>query len=199
MPERIGDVEHQQWQIFQPKSMSPDGKWLVVEDPTPPTRNIGLLDSTGDRQLKPLIEPGFIKDNPAVSPDGRWMAYQSNETGRNEIYVRPFPAIDRRWTISTNGGERAVWSRNGRELFYVEPQGRLMAVRIEPGAEFSAGLPQLLFEGQFAAPAGRAYDVAEDGRFLMMKTVSESESPTASLIVVQNWTEDLKRLVPITN
>jgi Tol biopolymer transport system component len=197
VPERIGDIEHEQGQIFQPKSVSRDGKWLVVTYPTPPTRNVGLLDLMGDRQLKPLIEPGFIKDLPAVSPDGRWITYQSNETGRNEIYVRPFPAIDRRWTISTNGGERAVWSRDGSELFYIEPPGRLMAVSIEPGAEFSAGRPQLLFEGQFAAPGGRAYDVAPDGRFLMMKTVSESESPTASLIVVQNWLEELKRLVPI--
>jgi eukaryotic-like serine/threonine-protein kinase len=186
----------------QPKAVSPDGKFLLVEYQTSAGRNIGLVDLAGDKQLKPLIEPGFVKDNPTLSPDGNWLAYESNESGRFEIYVRPFPAVDTgRWAISANGGERPVWSRDGRELFYLDPKRRLMAVAIRPGASFSAGSPQVVFERPYALTSGgRVYDVSPDGRrFLMIKgpqATQDSEPP--SLVVVQHFDEELKRLVPTT-
>jgi serine/threonine-protein kinase len=194
-PERLGDTEATA--TLQVKSISPDGQWLVVNFPGRSTRDIGRIDLMGDRRLKPLIESDFPKDNPSVSPDGRWIAHESNETGRDEIYVRPFPGIEGgRWRISPNGGDRAVWSRDGSELFYIEPPGRMMAVSIKGGAAFSPGRPQLLFEGNYAGIGGRTYDVAADGRFLFLKTMGESESTPPGVIVVLDWLEDLKRLVP---
>jgi eukaryotic-like serine/threonine-protein kinase len=206
-PERLGDFENNQ--MVQPKGVSPDGKWLLVEFPP---RNIGLVDLEGDKQLKPLIEPGFAKDNPTISPDGHWIAYESSESGRFEIYVRPFPAVDTgRWAISTNGGQRPVWSRDGRELFYLEGipstlptdpadlKLRLMAVGIRPGASFSAGAPQVVFEGPYALTSGgRLYDVSPDGRrFLMIKSPQATEdSEPLSLVVVQHFDEELRRLLP---
>ena len=118
-----------------------------------------------------------------------------------EIYVRPFPDVSSgRWQVSTRGGTRVRWARNGQELFYVAPPGALMSVRVTRGVTWTAGGPVKLFEGPYyyGAPPnlGPAYDVSPDGRrFLMIKGAGEAPAAT-SLVVVQNWTEELKRLVP---
>jgi serine/threonine-protein kinase len=142
------------------------------------------------------------ENNPAVSPDGRWLAYESDESGQFEVYVRPFPKISTgRWQISTGGGTRPRWSRNGRELFYyvgVGAKGTLMAVSVESGSSFRAGVPELLFQGSYPAPnTGRGlYDVSLDGRRFLMIKGGDAESAPQNLTVVLNWTEELKRLVP---
>jgi serine/threonine-protein kinase len=137
------------------------------------------------------------------------IAYQSDESGRFEIYVRPFPEINAaRWTVSNDGGTRPLWSRNGRELCYSAAQGYgpsepnggiLMSVPIQPGATFSFGSPTRVVNGPFiVAQAGRHDDVSGDGRFLMIKharTAGEAAVPP-EIIVVQNWFEELKRLAP---
>ena len=134
-----------------------------------------------------------------MSPDGRWLAYQSNESGRDEIYVRPFPNIDSgRWQVSTGGGTRPAWGPNGRELFYLAADGKLMAVPVQSGATYSAGTPQVVVNTAYLNPQlGRTYDVSPDGkRFLMIKDASTQPASPRQLVVVLNWFEELKRLVP---
>ena len=122
---------------------------------------------------EPIVQTPAMEFHPEVSPDGRYIAYQSNESGRDEIYVRPFPRVnDGRWQVSTGGGTRAVWARNGRELFFVDPANMLTAVPVQTsGATFVMGNPAKLFETAFAVTlnAPRDYDVAPNGqRFLMI-------------------------------
>jgi len=158
--------------------------------------------SQGFGEPRPLVQTTFQEINGEISPDGRWLAYQSNESGRDEIFVQPFPDVGGgRWQISTGvGGTRPLWARSGRELFYLTPTGVLMRVPIEPTASFAAGTPAKLLDGRyhFEEP-GRTYDVSPDGRrFLMIKSGdgSDKTAAPANLIVVQNWVEELKRLVP---
>ena len=139
--------------------------------------------------------------NAEVSPDGRWVAYQSDESGRYEIYVRPFPEVNGgRWQVSTSGGIQPLWARSGKELFYLGPRDAVMSVAVEGGSTFGAGNPTRLFEARYSLPVfGRTYDVSPDGRRFLMTKVSGGTDQTAApsqLIVVQNWTEELKRLVP---
>jgi Tol biopolymer transport system component len=144
------------------------------------------------------------EESATLSPDGRWLAYQSNETGEFEIYVRPFPDLEAsRRQVSTNGGTRPRWSRSGRELFYYVSgggTGGLMAVAVNSDASFRAGPPQRLIEGDYQAPnQGRqVYDVSlDDQRFLMIKGLDTADAEAApQIVVVQNWFEELKRLVP---
>ena len=143
--------------------------------------------------------------NAEVSPNGQWLAYESNESGRNEIYVRPFPNVDAgRQQVSTNGGTQPLWARNGQELFY-ESMGTLMRVPVKTGATFERGTPEKVFDASpylvrpLGAGPGRMYDVSADGqRFLMIKetSVADERPPSARIILVQNWFEELKRLVP---
>jgi eukaryotic-like serine/threonine-protein kinase len=183
-----------------PYTTSPDGTRVVFRADEPKTGlDLVLLTLNKERQIQPLVQTSFNELNAEISPDGRWFAYESNESGQYEIYVRPFPdAAGGRWQISTGGGTKPLWARKDQELFYVAPTGALMAVRIAPGATFTAGTPTRLFEGRYyvgdAANVGRTYDVSPDGRrFLMMK--ADTTTPT-NIIVVQNWDQELKRLVP---
>ncbi len=128
------------------------------------------------------------------SPDGAWIAYYSDESGRNEVCVQAYPGPGRRWQVSTGGGTNPVWSPDGRELFYRQGR-RMMVVPVRIDQEFSAGKPQLLFQGQFLP---EPYDVFPDGsRFLMIQTEQDSESD--QIHVVLNWFEELQRLVPAGN
>ena len=152
--------------------------------------------------VDPLVRTRPSEFNPEISPDGRYMAYQSNESGRLEIYVRPFPHVnDGRWQVSTGGGTRPAWARNGRELFYVDPANTLTAVPVQTsGATFATGNPAKLFETAYAATltSPRDYDVAPNGqRFLMIKeNVARDRNATAGMVVVQNWFAELKAKVP---
>jgi serine/threonine-protein kinase len=193
-----------------PYSMSPDGTSVIVRSSAPGTGNdlglvrLGKAASTGKTQVEPLIQTAFNEVNGEVSPDGRWLAYQSDESSRDEIYVRPFPNVNGgRWLISTAGGTRPAWARNGRELFYFDPHGALMVVPIQAGKTLIAGSPAKLLEAKYLAGGGgtpgRTYDVSLDGqRFLMIKDAL-ADSPTlesARIVVVLNWFEELKARLP---
>jgi serine/threonine-protein kinase len=128
------------------------------------------------------------------------MAYTSSVSGRSEIYVERYPQLGSREQISTSGGLRPLWSRDGRALFFSSPDSRqMLTVTVQPGKTIVAGRPQVLFEfAMFVTAGGRPYDIAPDGRFFIIRSdEAESGAGTASnMIVVQNWFEELKRLVP---
>ena len=143
-------------------------------------------------QVKPLVETRFDERGGVVSPNGGWLACESNRSGAYEVYVQPFPAVDRGlWPVSTGGGTQPLWARNGRELFYVGPDGSLMGVPVEArGSVWSAGPPMRLVEGRyFSGGEGttvRQYDVSADGRrFLMMKEEARDANAAPSINVVQ--------------
>ena len=160
------------------------------------------LELDGTRRITPLVRSQFSERNGIISPDGRWLAYEADDSGRFEIYVRPYPDVNTgRSVVSTAGGTKPIWARSGQELIYVSPTGALMRVGVVRGASWVATTPALVVnEGYFTNPVwwGRSYDVSPDGqRFLMIKEggTDRSAAPT-SLIVVQHWVEELKRLVP---
>ena len=130
-----------------------------------------------------------------LSPDGRWLTYVSNESGQNEVYMRPFPGPDRRWQISTQGGTQAIWNPNGKEIFY-RSANKMMVVEVSTAPEVTLSPPRLLFEQRYAFGAGVTianYDVSRDGqRFVMVK----DESSAGRLNVVLNWFSDLARIRP---
>jgi serine/threonine-protein kinase len=185
---------------------SPDGSLLIFTETAPNTgEDVMQMVLDGTRRVTPLVQSPFAERNGVVSPDGRWLAYEANDSGPVEISVRPFPAVNSgRWRVSTAGGTRPLWARSGQELFYVAPTGALMRVGVERGPSWAATTPTLLVkEGYFTSPGapylGRTYDIAADGqRFLMIKGVGGTDptAATPSLIIVQHWVEELKRLVP---
>jgi serine/threonine-protein kinase len=148
-----------------------------------------------------LLNKEFSASFPAVSPDGCWMAYMSNVSGRAEVFVERYPQLGNRQPISTDGGTRPLWSHDGRELFFHSLDGRqMLAVPMQPGSTLKAGRPQVLFEAAMSIQGvgGRPYDVAPDGRFFIIRSVqTEGGGGTSpNIIVVLNWLEELKGLVP---
>ena len=139
----------------------------------------------------------FLRLFPRLSPDGRWLAYTSNEPGRIEVFVQPFPGPGGRSQISIDGGTEPVWSRDGRELFFLSGD-KMMAVQITTAPIFTAGTPQALFEGRylFGPNSVAAYDVAADGQRFLRVQPMHPDPPVDQIQVVLNWTEELKRLVP---
>ena len=149
----------------------------------------------------PLFETAFIEDRPSISPDGRWIAYESNEDGGLEVYVRPFPNVDDgKSKVSTEGGKHPVWSPDGSELFYVSGNA-MMVVPITTNPAFQHGNPEVVFEGPYDFTGFfRFFDLSPKGtRFLVRKPVDAQADDSAAppdLVLVQNWTEELTRLVP---
>ena len=201
-PERLTTSEN--WQ--NPASWSPDGKVLAFIEESPTTGlDIWVLPfGDGEHEPRPIVQTRFQEWYATFSPDGRWLAYSSDESGREEIYVQPYPGPGERTQISIKGGFSPAWARDGRELFYrVWPEGppwklRMMTVNITTDPAFIAGKPRMLFEEdryQTSDPL-RSYDVAADGRFLMLKFSEQPSEPVTQLRVVLNWFEELKRLVP---
>ena len=186
-----------------PSSFSPDGERLVFSENDLTTgTNIMTMRLDGNRRIEPLVRTPANERNAEISPDGRWIAYQSDESGQYEIYVRPFPAVDSgRWQTSTTGGTRPLWAHSGKELFYLSPDGSLMRVTVEPHTIWTASAPARVLDRvvPFAVLAGRTYDISlDDQRFLILDSASDSNAMPARFIVVQNWFEELKRLVPTT-
>jgi eukaryotic-like serine/threonine-protein kinase len=182
-----------------PGSWSPDGQLLAFSEADPRTGwDLWVLKLQGDRRPRLFLQTPYNEYAPAFSPDGRWLAYGSDETGRPEIYVRPFPGPGGKVQISTEGGVQPVWARNGRELFYRNGD-KMMSAAIEARPMLSAAKPELLFEGHYEPgifPFEPNYDVSPDGkRFLMVKG-SEQESAATQLNVVLNWSDELRRLAP---
>jgi len=193
--ERLTAGEHDE----RPQSWSPDGKYLAfVESHPTESYNIWILQME-DMQLKPFLRTDFTETCPEFSPNGRWIAYVSNESGRNEVYVRPFPGPGGKILISNNGGGGVVWAPNGRELFYRDLSGtKLMVVEIKTEPKFTAGKPKLLFElkNMMISPP-RSYDISPDSqRFLMQEAYETKTIRVKQIKLVLNWFEELKRLVP---
>jgi Tol biopolymer transport system component len=193
--EGLTTSENPQW----PGSWSPDSDVLAFSELDPTTGyDIWLLDLQGDRKPRPFLQTASNEYGPMFSPDGRWLAYVSDDTGRPEVYVRPYPGPGAKWQISTEGGVEPVWAPNGRELFYRNGD-KMMAAAVETKPMFAAGKPKLLFEGHYAAgfrPIYQDYDVSPDGqRFLMVKA-SEQEQASTQINVVLNWSDELHRLAP---
>lgn len=174
---------------------SPDGQWLIYRTSSNVT---GAGDIVGRRGAKgtqriPLVASAFTETAPAISPDGHWLAYSSNETGSTEVFVVPFPnTSEARYPVSVGGGAEPVWSRDGRELFYRNAKGSMMAVRVETTPSFSLREAAALFPDStyFRNLVHRQYDVAPDGRFLMVRPLRAHEE---RLVLVQNFFEELKR------
>jgi len=177
-----------------PHSWSPDGKWLSFHQATPATRrDLWLLPHDGDRTPRMLLATPHDERVAVFSPDGHWLAYLSDESGREEVYVQAFPSSGGRWQVSTDGGSEPMWARSGRELFY-RSGNTLMSVDIETKPTFSAGVSKRLFESRFVSNVGRAnYDVSADGKQFLMVEAIGSESRTTQVNVVQEWFEELKR------
>ena len=183
-----------------PETWSADGKTLVYWEFNQGP-DIGILLMEGERTSEPLLATEFVEAGPAISPDGGWIAYFSDETGQAQVSVQRFPDLGERVTVSTDGGREPVWSRDGRELFFRGPRG-MMVVPVETEPTFRAGDPEVLFQQRyFDFLASRTYDVFPDGqRFLMIKegpATDDGSVPLAQITVVLNWFEELKRLVPV--
>jgi len=185
-----------------PKGMAPDGRSILINETTEDgDTDLVRVFLDGGGSPVPVIRTPASETNAELSPNGYWMAYQSNESGRHEIYVRPFPDVENgRWQISMEGGTWPAWSRDGRELFYTDGDGYLVAVPVDADRAFRHGRAERLFASRYFNGQGfRAYDVAPNGRrFLMLKDVAGSDSSIAPapLIVVMHWFEEVKRLVP---
>ena len=185
-------------------AVSPAGARLVLRS-LEPSVDLLVLALTGERRMQPLVATPFIEQNAEISPDGRWLAFEADNSGRSEIYVRPFPdAAIGQWQVSTEGGTESLWSRDGAELFYRAPDGAVMRVPVERGSTWVAGTPTQLLAGRYyAGQEGvvlfRTYDIAPDGRrFLMIKEADEPQQAAAQrIVVVENWLEELKRRVPL--
>jgi serine/threonine-protein kinase len=193
--ERLGTSQNGQ----VPRSFSPDGQVLAFHENNPVTKKDIWILRLNDRKAEPFLRTAFNEGGPTFSPDGHWLAYISDESGRQEIYVQPYPGSGGKYQISTEGGSEPAWNRNGRELFY-RSGAKMMAVELATQPTFSAGKPKVLFEGRYFAIqpplTGTAYDVSPDGqRFLMVKE-NEAATSRMQINVVQNWFEELKRRVP---
>ena len=184
---------------FKPYGWSPDAMNMVFDYGPPPTLDIGLLEMEGEESWRPLLQTEANEAAPALSPDGTWIAYVSDQTGQPEIYVQRFPDLGDRRLISYGGGTAPLWSPDGRELFYRNGD-QMMAVRIDREPTFTPGRPIVVFEGQYQAMFGaisRDYDLSPDGqRFLMIKAGDENAA-TPQIHIILNWFEELKERVPV--
>jgi Tol biopolymer transport system component len=188
--ERLTTSDTQQ----SPSSWSPDGQRLAFTDIGSATgRDIWVL-SLADRKAQPFLSTPFVEGAPEFSPDGRWLAYVSNESGRFEVYVQPYPGPGGKWQISAGGGAEPKWNPNGRELFY-RSGSKMMAVDVAMQPGFSAGTPKMLFDTQYVSTplpqTFQYYDVSRDGqRFLMVR---QGEQAPTQISVVLNWLAELNR------
>jgi Tol biopolymer transport system component len=192
-----------------PMSWSPDGRWIVYEAIDPKTTNdLWLLPMTGDRKPVALLRTPFAETHAQISPDGHWFAYSSNETGRSEVYVQPFPSGAGKWQVSASGGDFPRWRPDGHELFYMSSAsgGNMMAVDVTShGSTFEPGSPKQLFGSRYinlthtgtASGAGpyHTFAVSVDGqRFLIPYSPSnETSNTTTPIAVVENWAAALTK------
>jgi len=218
-PQRLTESGNQQF----PVAITPDGAEIVFRQVNTAARTseqggendlmrlrIGSPDAPpskgASKTATPLINTQFNEINADISPDGRWVAYQSNESGRDEVYVRPFPDVNSgRWQISTSGGQMPAWARSGEELFFVSPDRTIQSVRVERSSSWRSSAPTKVLQGAaYFLPVaaatgvqGRTFDVGVDGkRFLMIKQSNDAPPQPQKLVLVQNWLEELKHVVP---
>ena len=156
------------------------------------------MSVAADSQPRPFAPSRFNETEPAFSPDGRWLAYASDESGRFEVYVRPFPGPGEKIPISIAGGSEPAWDRHGRELFFRNGD-QMMVVPVTTQPTFSAERPRLLFTGPFVRTAGRiSYDVAPDAESFVMLDSGEESGAATQVDVLINWFDELKRFVPMS-
>ena len=200
--ERLNTSEY----IQVPGSWSPDGQLLAFAELNPTTGVDIWVLRMGDpspgsglaRKAQPFLRTPFSESAPRFSPDGRWLAYISDESGRYEIYVQPYPGPGGKWQISTEGGTEPMWNPNGRELFY-RSGDKMMVVELTTQPGFAAGTPRMLFEGPYVPTPTTPpnYDISPDGqRFLMLKPSESTGVAPTQINVVLNWFEELKQKVP---
>ena len=199
-PERL--TSEQEGRSEWPESFSPDGRLLLTRvwlrrDNVPASGTMDydlfVLPLSGARTLRPFLETKGWQGLARFSPDGRFVAYTSNESGRAEVFVRPFPGPGATWQVSTDGGGNPLWSPNGRELFYPGQGSKLMVVDVETAPTFHAGRPRVLLQAD-----AWDYDIAPDGsRFLMIKP-DPAESGETHVNVVMNWFEEVKAKMAAT-
>ncbi len=179
----------------RPISWSQDGRYLALYRVDPSTRaDIWILPLQGEQKPFPFLQTPFEEQGADFSPNGRWIAYNSDESGRVEVYVTPFPGPGGRWQISTAGGSRPRWRRDGKEIYYLAPDDKLMAVSLsERGASLEVASPQPLFPVRLKRWRwGRGYDVTADGKRFVVNTPLSSESGSPLTLVV-NWNAGLKK------
>ncbi|MFN2482223.1 MAG: protein kinase [Pyrinomonadaceae bacterium] len=175
---------------------SPDGRFILYQHYSPQTNwDLWVLPLEGERKPAPLLQTNFVEIQGRFSPDGKWIAYTSNESGEWQVYVRSFPEAGGKLMVSTGGGGQPQWRGDGRELFYLAPDRNLMAVDVKAdSATFEAGVPRPLFELRYVGgfPGGGGYDATLDGKRFLVNTPTQEERPRP-ITVVLNWTVDLKR------
>jgi Tol biopolymer transport system component len=185
----------------QPTTWTPDGKTLIYHRNDHPETawDVMALELAEGAEPRVLLGSRFNEALADISPDGRWLAYASDESGRSVVYVRSYPDLERKWQISTSGGIEPAWSRDGTELFYRYQDGlRMMAVPITTEPDFLPGGPEQLFEGEYLPSPGwgRNFDVAPDGQSFVMVEQVLPEDIKAELQVVVNWFTKLAELAP---
>ncbi len=178
-------------QDMYPKDWSSDGRQIAYDQDVGGRGQIGVLRLTPEKKASLLLRTRFFEANPRFSPDGKWLAYQSNETGVMEVYVVPLPDLSTKWMVSTQGGAYSIWRRDGKELFYVAADRKVMAVAVtRKGDALEFAKPQALFETRIGC-CGFQYDVTADGqKFLVNSQVQSSADP---MTIITNWTALLKK------
>jgi Tol biopolymer transport system component len=181
-----------------PTDWSSDGKLILYPEMNAKSRNdIWILPLEGDRRPKPFVQDDFDNLGAKFSPDGKWIAYSSDESGQQQVYVRPFPERGGKYQVSTTGGSRPRWRRDEKELFYISADGKLMVVEVRAGSTFEALATKPLFDTRVKGVASRGfisrdnYAVSSDGQRFLINDVTETSAPP--ITVVLNWTADLKR------
>ena len=187
----------------QPTDWSRDGRFVVYARRDPHTQwDLWLMPMSpeADRTEQPYLQSNANEHLAQFSPDGMWIAYTSDESGTNEVYVQTFPKLGTREQISTSGGSQPRWSADGRELFYIAPDARLMAVSVKPGERFEATAPTALFKTRIADLFGAEntgyltnYTVSRDGKRFLISTVADESNAVPATTIFINWLSRLPR------
>jgi Tol biopolymer transport system component len=173
-----------------PSAISRDGRFLIYREQTTEFWDLWFLSLTGETPASVYLNSPFIESDAAVSPDGRWAAYESNESGSIEIYTQTFPSPGGKKQVSASGGNDydPKWRRDGKELFYVTAEGDLMSVEVHPGDTLSFGIPTPLFRTAVVPIASRnVYDVSPDGRRFVVAVETSTVNAESRIVVVLNW------------
>jgi eukaryotic-like serine/threonine-protein kinase len=193
-PERV--VLETEETVELPASASSDGHYLVYikrDIKSEPTYMIWALPLFGDGKPFPVVQNNFESQFPAVSPDGKWMAYQSNDSGRREIYITAFPTGGAKWQVSTNGGTWPKWRRDGKELFFLDPSDKIVSVDVNTsGGAVHLGIPHDLFQTVGIQRDFGPFDVTADGKKFLLNSGNLKEG-TDPFTLVQNWPAELKK------
>ena len=177
--------------------LTPESTTVLVRFTSPGSRDIAQAQIGRDTVVPLVASPAYQEIGPALSPDGKWLAYASNESGRYEVYVRPYPNVNAgRWQLSQAGGLTPVWSRNGRELFYLDGAGMLVSAAVLPGATFKLGTQTPLFNtnGYASNVVSLFYDVSPDAqRFLLLRPpVTVATGSKVELVQITNWAAEVR-------